>query len=404
MDAMNQKKVQIVGSICLVEENEVIKLVPKDVLEDIRKRDKHPMFAMMSIGNQGESKGALFEGTPGMGKKMSSWYRQLWPLKAVKKLIKHMKPNAFTPVYESHPSGDPTEQRPVVGSIVNGVKKLIDNVTHAVGIAYINNYGTRKRIERGDYNACSLEATCIFSAAENLFKYIVEDVKSLSGIALCNSEKTPTGFDDANILAVVTAMAPASDDDDDGEEEGGKKRKRSKKPMTITEIKQYIAEHKVRPDVLFTTEEMTKDAKVIDAFKSEYEKDLDEKNNEIKGLKEELEPLRKESQNTRVSSLIEKSDLLKDEHKEVVKYLQKTLSVELPAEGDSQEAVDKAVKGALETMKESGIKTKFAEKKGDTDGKNEDETGHPDTKGKDASKAKEGDMTSPENNELIPKD
>jgi len=399
---MNKKKVQVVGSICLMAENEVIKHVPKEVLEGIKERDAHPMFAMMSIGNQGESNGALFEGTPGMGKKMSSWYKQLWPLKAVKQLIKFMKPKSFPPVFEGHPSGDPTEQRPVVGNIVNGVKKVIDNVTHAVGIAYINNYGTRKKIERGEFNACSLEATCEFSAAENIFKYVVESVKSLSGVALCNSEKTPTGFEDANILAVVTAMAPPSDDDDDDDEEDGKKRKRSKKPMTIDEVKKYIKDHDVRPGTLFSVEDMTAEPKVIDAFKAEYEKDLDERDKKIKDLSEELKPLKKQSQKSRVSELIEKSDLLKDEHKEVVSYLKKSLNVDLPEEGDAQEAVDKAVKSALETMKESGIKTKFAENKNDDD--SDDETGDPDTKGKDASKTDKGDLTKAENNELIPKD
>jgi hypothetical protein len=392
------KKIQMVGSICLMSSKEVLDFVPKEIYEDIKKRDATPMFAMMSIGNQGESRGAMFEGTPGMGKKLSAWYKQLWPLRAVKQLVSYMKGKSYVPLYEAHPDGDPTEQRPVVGTIINGIKKVIDNVTHAVGIAYINNYGTRKKLERGDFNACSLEATCIFSEAENMFKYIVENVKSLSGVALCNSEVTPPGFDDANILAVVTAMAPPSDDDDE-DDEGGKKRKRSK-AVTIEEVKKYIKDHEVRPGTLFSTEEMTKDGKVIEAFKTEHDKEMEELKKTNKDLTEKLKPLEKQTHSTRVAEAIGNSDLLKDELKEVVGYLKKSVSVEAVEGEDLQITVDKAVKVALENMKTAGIKTKFAEaeeEKEDDDPKKKEE------KGKHKEKDK-SDMTDPDNNELIPKD
>jgi len=394
------KKIQIVGSICLMSNKEVLDYVPTEIYDDIKQKDATPMFAMMSIGNQGESRGALFEGTPGMGKKMSAWYKQLWPLKAVKQLVNYMKGRSFVPLYESHPDGDPTEQRPVVGTIINGIKKKIKNVMHAVGIAYINNYGTRKKLERGDFNACSLEATCLFSESDNMFKYVVENVKSLSGVALCNSETTPPGFDDANILAVVTAMAPPSDDDDDDDDEG-KKRKRSK-AVTIDEVKKYIRDHEVRPGTLFTTEEMTKDGKVKEAFQTEHEKEMEELKKQNKDLTEKLKPLEKQTHKARVADAIGNSDLLKDELKEVVGYLKKSVSVDAVEGEDLQVTVDKAVKTALQDMKETGIKTKFAESSDEEKGDDDDPKKKAE-KGK-KKEADKSDMTNPDNNDLIPKD
>lgn len=395
------KKVQVVGSICLIQNKEILDYVPKEVYDDIKKRDANPMFAMMSIGNQGESRGALFEGTPGMGKKLSAWYKQLWPLKAVKQLVNYMKGNSFIPLYEAHPGGDPTEQRTVVGTIVNGVKKVIDKVTHAVGIAYINNYGTRKKLERGDFDACSLEATCVFSESDNMFKYIVENVKSLSGIALCNSETTPPGFDDANILAVVTAMAPASGDDEDDDD--GKSNRRRNTVMTIDEVKKYIRDHEVRPGTLYSTEDMTADEKVKGAFKTEHDKEVEELKKQNKDLTEKLKPLEKQTQQAKVAELIGNSVLLKDEYKEVVGYLKKSINVE-PVEGeDLQVTVDGAVKKALENMKETGVKTKFAEAEETGEDKDKDDPSKKDEKDK-GNKVDKADMSNPKNNELIPKD
>lgn len=391
MKTNQEKKVFITSGIRLVAEKDVLQHIPKDTLDSLKALDPHPCFAMMTIGHEGESKGELYEGDPRLGKKLSSWYKQLWPLKAIKEIVTHLKVNKATPVFESHDEGIAMGERLCVGNVIASTKRVIDNVTHAVGIAYINNYGTRDRIKRGELNACSLEATCVFESADNIFKYIVRKVKSLSGVALCNSEDNEPGFENANIMAVVTAMAKADEEDD---EDDDKRERKGQKMVTLKDVKEFIEANGTKPDKLFSVEDLTAVPKVIDAFANEHKTELEERDKKIKELDEEIAPLRAEKANGRVEGMIEKSALLKDEYKDIVSYLKKAVHVDIAGIEDAevaQAAVDKAIKMHLEILPK-GFKVKAA--KGAVDEDNPDKT-----EKKDEDKV---DYTQADDNELIP--
>lgn len=395
---MLNKKVTISAGIKLLTKNEVLKYVPDDIYNDIKKQDAHPMFAMMSIGHEGTSTGELFDGDVSSGKKLSNWYKQLWPLKAVKELVTKMR-ERYLPIYESHDVNLAQEQRIVVGNIVASIKKTIKGISHAVGIAYINNYGTRAKIESGGYDACSLEAECVFEESDNLFRYIVTKVKALTGIALVDTSVNQPGFDKANILAVVTAMAKEIDDDDD-DSSNNRTRKRKGTKMNLEEIKKWMADNKIGPEVLFTVEELTAVPTVIDAFENERKEKTDETNKKIKALEEELVPFRRQSANVKVAEHIRKSELLKDEYKEVVDYLTKTIAIDIEGVDNPQEKIDAAVKEQLKVMDAA----KFRTKTGENEKTNKDKK-NPDTNTSDTgNKGDNIDYTDAKDNELIPEE
>ena len=314
-----------------------------------------------------------------------------------------MKNNAYLPLYEAHAPGE--DSRNIVGNIVASTKKVIKGVTHAIGIAYINNYGTRKKISSGEFDACSLEANVLFEKSENLFRYIVRDVKELFGIALCNSEVNPPGFADAKILAVVNAMA-----ENDDEEERARSNKQSKGDgmVTINDVKDYIREHGVAPNVLFSTEQLTQDAKVKDMLNNEIANKTDELKKKQTELEAELKPLKALAANGAVEAMIAKSDLLKDEYTDVVDYLKSTLKISVDGVHDPQKTVDEAVKAQLDIMAKAKFKTKTSEAgdKGDEtkDKDNDDKKGENTNTENKEEKSPEGkeDYTKPADNDLIP--
>lgn len=385
------KTVLITGGITALAESEVLKYVPSEEYARIKAEDPHPMFIMATVGYEGEANGQLWEGDLESGKRLSNWYKQLWPLKAVKALTAMMKRSTY-PIYTEHQTGQEVNQRVSVGTIINATKRVINNVTHSVAIAYINNYRVRKAIENGELDSASIEATCTFrESAANMFHYIVEDVKEFFGIALCKQEQA--GFQDASILAVVTAMAEGHDHDNEEGSEGDK-------DMKISEVKEWIREHGIQPVALFAVEDLTKVAEVKAAFETDFEEQTKKKDETIKTLTDELAPFKKQAAQSKVSDMVRGSELLKDAEKNVVDYLASTINVDVTDCDKPQEAVDKAIKAQMDLInstKLAEIKTKATDKAGSKGGagKSDEETDETDEND-------EKDMTIPANNELIP--
>lgn len=387
----NKKTVMVSASIALMAEEDVMRVVDHSVLEKIKADDPHPVFAMMSVGYEGESTGQLYADL-NSGTKLSKWFKQLWPVKAVNQLVSLMKSNAYTPVFEKH---DITSQnRIVVGNVVASTKKILKGVTHAVAVAYINNWGTRERVKRGDLNGCSLEAECLFREAENSYNYIVDEVTSFNGIALLNREENPPGFEDSNILAVVAAMS--------------EKRKavimaEGDKTINLRDVQEYIKEHGLHADRLFSVQELTTLPAVVGAFESQFDEKIKAITEENKSLKEEIGPYRKMASQQKVAEYVRKSDLLKDEYKETVDYLIDTLNPDVSSTEEPQKIVDAAIKRQLEIMQKANFKLKSTDQKaGKEDGA--DDTDNADSnqeKGTDSNVVKD-DMTVAKNNPLIP--
>lgn len=400
MDTAKNKKVSVISCVTCLTGNEVLQYIDAETLNEIKSRDDDPVFAMMSIGYEGTSAGELYSDT-GTGEKLARWFKQLWPLKAVKQLVSIMKSNDFTPIYTQH---EPNQfYRKAVGHLVASVKKLIDGVSHAIGIAYITDADARERVISGEYDACSLEAELRFAPTTNPLKWMVDNVNKLTGIALCNHDKIKTGFANSNILAVVTAMQTEATIHN--EEKG---QQVENKTVTFRDVKEYIEENDIKPERLFSTETLT----AVDAVKGAFETDqadvVKKKDEEIKKLSDELVPYKKSAQSQRVKDLISGSELLKDEYKETVEYLTSVLRVDLKGDDTDQATIDEAIKEQMASLKSAGMLSKGGKKKADGDKKkNTNEKGTEEKKGdeeedKDVSEMTDDELADPEKNKLIP--
>lgn len=379
------KNVNVTASLKLMNGDEVMQHVPDSVLSRIKKDDPHPVFAMMNIGYEGESSGSV--DLP----ENISWFKQLWPLKAVKQLVNFLTGSKKPNVYEFHT--DDENERVAVGSVVSGFKEVVYDVTHAIAVAYINNFNTRNRLETGFLDICSLEATCEFMQTDNPFKYAVKNVKSLTGIALGSSSVETPGFAEASIIAVVENMKKKD------ELEGKvKNMEDTSKPITMGQVKVWIQDSKIRPDQLFTVQDLTAVEAVVSAIKSDFEETLEKKENEVKDLKGKLEPFLKSQAGERAKTAVLGSKLLEKEEKKIVEYISNVINVDATGLDDEglQKKVDEEILRQQELLKSLDVKVAV-----DTTSKSSTDVVDDKLK-RDEDESSDKFYQNSENNELIP--
>lgn len=393
------KRVLIHAGIAMLQGRDVLKYISNEQYEEVKKHDKQPMFVLMSTAHEGEANGQLYENMSS-GAKAKRWFKQLWPLRAIKELVAHFLDNGKTPVFTSHEIG--ANHRYVVGNIIASTKEVINHITHALGIAHIFDFDTKRAIENGDFDSCSIEAECWFRETNQPMQFEVESVASVSGVALCNTRTAPPAFRQANILAVVAAMAEAST-----HRQGVSNMAEGDKVVAFRDIQDYIKEHRTAPEALFSVEDMTAVQAVKSAFETDFEAKTKVLREEKAKLEEEIVPFKRAAKQAEVAKLIRESALLKDETKATVEYLTRTMRIDISEADKPQEVVDNAVKEQLAVMKSSGVKI---EGKAD-DSKNEEEEGGGGGSGGDDDKSQENknkdggkDYTDPKDNDLIPQE
>ena len=386
------KQVLIHAGITMLHGDDVMQYISTEQYAEIKKRDADPIFVMMSTGHEGEAVGQLYS-SMNTGEKAKKWFKQLWPLRAIKELVAHFLRNKKTPVFDAHEIG--AAHRYVIGHIIHSLKRSIDQITHAIAIAHIHDYRAKIACERGDFDACSIEAECLFGATDSPLQYEVVSVENVSGVALCNTRTAPPAFAKANILAVVAAMA-----ENKAHRQGVSNMSENDKQVTFRDVEDYIREHKTQPDALFKVEQLTAIPAVKSAFETDFEAKTKELREEKDALAAEIVPFKKAAKQAEVEKFIRESALLKDEPKAVVAYLVQTLVIDIADAEKPQEVVDVAVKRQLAVIKASGVKIEGAPKDDEHDEDADADKRESSDKGGD--KGGEKDYTDPKNNELIP--
>ena len=161
---MKYKTVQIESIVTLMTVASVLKYLPKAVVDKIKSYDSDPVFALMTVGCQGEMTGELFTGTQRMSK--ASWYKQLWPVKAVKQLTAVLK-EKLVPIYADIHDATGERDRVKLGEVLASRNAVVEGSLHSMAVANISDIPTRAKLKSGEYDVCSMEAKCIFSKAES---------------------------------------------------------------------------------------------------------------------------------------------------------------------------------------------------------------------------------------------
>ena len=301
--------------------NEIEKMIPADIMADIKRRDPNPLFKAFVVGHEGEARGNLV----GIGNVVKKWFRSM-----VKKLFDKIQ--IGLELFHGHGTTNDHAGRLPIGKVV--AKSIQDNEwsgLEVIAICYIDQ----------DYRHLPLDVASIeadvnmeYETGANL---MVTDVVDVSGIALGNSKLETPGFPGATLLGQLQAMA---------EKQSLKITLFEGDNMTLAELKQAIQESKLQPSDLFGQEAIFADPAIKEQVqekisnakgydyrkfetltekKVELEQKLKDAEAKIETSEQEKQTLKLESAKTKVGSLFDTQKTERKLDEKQVKYIQKRL-------------------------------------------------------------------------------
>lgn len=175
-------------------DSQILDMLYPDVLDEIKKTDKHPFFQVYSICHEGVSSPKMLED----GNSKEEVIPITWTKKAIQSIKNVIKKGLK--FFVKHNKDNSTEGRRSIGKVVGHGEEEIDSKLHSLVVGYFPN-----REEAEKHDICSQEA--IWNFIENAGKVIAETVEDITGIALSNSSIDRPAFAGAKRLGVLQAFS-----------------------------------------------------------------------------------------------------------------------------------------------------------------------------------------------------
>jgi len=374
--------------------SEIMKMIPKDSLDDIKMRDSKPLFKAFVIGHEGEARGRLI----GIGAVVKRWFKA-----AIEKLHEKIQPGTL--LFHGHGATNDNIGRIPVGEVVG--KRLLnirDKLSSVVACWIYPHY------RHLPLDVASIEADIDLQEDRGAGLYVT-DVKNLTGIALGNSEIETPGFPGATLLGQIQAFAK------NNRFTGGNE------TMTLEEIKQAIQESKFRPSDLYDSEALLADPIISERVKEKVsnargydirkfedltkerttlEKKIEEKDADIKKRDDEIKQLKVETAKSQIGTLFTKQKEERKLDERQVKFIEPRLVKFVPQKPEELEKeLNTYLDGLIDDYKKNAEIFGVEIEGGDQDDKGKKKTGgtEPDEKGK--SGGPENKYLDPEKNPFI---
>lgn len=249
--------------------------IPLNVLAEIKNKNSNPYFRAYSIMQDGIAKPRIIGESNVLPTK---WSRKI--VESLKKIVKR-----GVQFFIGHNDDNSIENRKSVGEVISNFQKKIGNKLHNIVIGYFPD-----KISADQYDVCSIEGNIL---AQDYDDYsIVKQVKNITGIALGNSAYDKPAFPGAVYLGSIQAF-----DDDNDDSPSLEKNKSEEITMTFEEIKQAVKDKNIFPAQLYTEDDLKQDRtfgklfdqiEVVSQQKTEFETQLEAKENEIKKLQKDI--------------------------------------------------------------------------------------------------------------------
>lgn len=342
-------------------QSEILHMIPRNTLNQIREKDKHPYFAAYSICHEGVSSPKVI----GEGFKPILWTRKaVQSLKGV--VLKGLK------FFLGHNEDNSTNDREPVGTVVADTQKEIDGKLHHIVVGYFPN----KEIV-ANKDVCSQEGN--WNLLEMAKRWVADTVHKITAIALGDSKIDTPAFNEAKRLGMVQAFETSGTDDKN-------KQRAEERIMDIQELRDAVRKLNVIPSQLYMKEDIEKDREFAPIFES-HKKDIEAKETEIANLKKDKDGLNRQVQQstakTRLTEMVGKRSLTEKQKEYITSRFNDTVN------DMSDDGLQKYIDEKLEDYKTNASFFGTEEK--------EDEMAEGGT-------GKTDDLTKAENNELLDED
>jgi len=311
------EKVWTIWKIQNMAREDILKLIPKDIQEEIKKKDPNPLYRVYSIAHEGLIKGIQV----GLGQTIRKYVKSAI-MKIYEKLVRGIK------IFHGHNKDNSHEGREPIGEVVSRKIDEWRNRLTAYAVMWI--YPEFRDLP---LDVASIEADLLIDP-KNDDEIKGTNVSDITGIALGNSAAGwMPGFEGAELVGKVQAfISQANSNLGDAMEK-----------ITIDELKTLVKEEKIKPSDVFGVEVLTDDPAVVGfidtekkrAVSGEYahrkrqEEAFDEKRKELEDFlrkkDEEISGLKLSAAKSKVGPLFEKIKLERKLDERQVKYIQPAL-------------------------------------------------------------------------------
>lgn len=365
--------------------DEILKMIPVNVLAEIKTTDPHPYFQAYSIAHEGESTPKILDDQE---QKPITWNRR-----AIQS-IKNAVLNGIK-LFCGHNKDNSTTGRPELGKVIHNEQREINGVLHHIVIAH---HPKEVKEEVKAYDICSQEAE--WDLIDNVKNWIADKVNKITGIALQSSEHEQPAFAGARRLGMIQAFENNTGSGDHAPIEG---RQGVRRMPTYAEVKQWIIDNQVPVWKLYDKEQVFEDRAVqkLIVENETLKTATKEKDLKIETLEAEnktvLTNYQKSTAGKRLKEIIESGKVeLTDQIKN---YIDKRFPVDVKNLSDiTDDGLNQYIKNAAEDYRRNAEffnVVKQDEKKDVVDGKEKKD---------DNSKVDKNDQTKAANNPLLKED
>lgn len=221
---------EIQASSAKISPEEVLASLPESVREKVRGKNA----AVYCIGEEGTSRPRE------VGRSGNLTLR--WPRAVIRRLAEAA--SSGVKLFERHGKDNGHDGRKPLGEIVGSFTRMVGDKLQAIAVAIMPE-------ERADLDVCSIEADVEASGD------LVGDVAKVTGLALSSSRVDSPAFAGAQRLATLQCFDPGNDPD--GNKKPGKPGEGEPHMPTFQEVKDFIRDHAVYPNQLFTIDDIKND-------------------------------------------------------------------------------------------------------------------------------------------------
>lgn len=253
-------------------QSEILNMLDRKLIEDIKKTDPHPFFQAYSICHPGSSNPKLLDETEVLPVH--------WPKKAVQSLknlvLKGLK------LFKGHNKDNSIENRGgELGEVIANVEKEINGELNHIVITY---HKPEQIEEAKKYDICSQEGEWNFIKSAG--QLIADSVEKITSIALGKSNEDIPAFSGARKLGMIQCFVDKLPDGDNGADAP----KENKMEITFKDVLDFIQSRNIIPSRIYKLEDLKSDKEFVKEFKI-----IEDKEEQIKALTDKVTLLEKEN-------------------------------------------------------------------------------------------------------------
>jgi hypothetical protein len=257
-------KNRAVFDLQLMAADEIMQYIPPATIEDIKRKDEHPLYRAYIIGEEGEAVPVVV----GRGGRVLNWLRS-----AISAMVTRLQ--FGTKIFFNHATTNEEQGRTPIGELVGKALEYVNGKMRAIAVTYI--YPEHRDLPA---DAASIEAEVELDPTGRSNVIDAVHVLGISGIAVFDSKKHKPAFPAAGLVAQLQAW------EQEQYNQGGEQMPE----LNLESVRTFLKSGAIQPSAVFDKPTLLSDSLVGDHVLSKLNQEYARRMK----TEEELEAVKKE--------------------------------------------------------------------------------------------------------------